>query len=385
MKKLLILQNEGKALGGIWFVNKSISEKLVELGYQVEILSIRNALIPSELVIDKRVKLRTVNETDLWGVTRKKEILQLVMKFKLPQAVKKYFKRLGELKVLERDYEKVRDYIRETKPDYILSTHYQLLDAIPKEFLGRTIHEQHTSFYATKMVRDNIRVFDKYKDKIKFVWLTKSTYEEASMNGYVNSSYIYNPVRFSGEKAANVVKNKKLITISRLSSEKRIGLMIDIVKDVFRDKKFKDWTFEIYGKGELESEILEKISDNKQIIFKGATSDPEHEFLGASINLNTSLFEGFCLGVIEGAYCGVPTVAFDFGESILEEIVDNKTGVIIPKEDIAGYKKSLKKLMSDDSKLLEMSKNCREFASQFKIDSIIDKWLELFLEIDKSN
>ena len=233
MKKLLILQHEGKAMGGVWFVNKSISEKLVELGYSVEILSIRNAQISSELEIDNRVKLLTINEKDLWGVTRKKEILKLFMNFRLILAVKKYFKRLEELKRLEDDYEKVRNYICEIKPDYILSTHYQVLDAIPKSFLSRTIHEQHTSFYATKMVKANLRVFNRYKDKIKFVWLTKSTCEEAIKNGYVNSNYIYNPVRFSGEEVADVINNKKLITISRLSSEKRIDLMIDIVKDIF--------------------------------------------------------------------------------------------------------------------------------------------------------
>lgn len=384
MKKLLILQHEGKALGGVWFVNKSISEKLIELGYKVEILSIRNAPIPSDLKIDKRVKLTTINEKNLWGVTRKKEILKLVMNFRLIQAIKKYFKRLDELKLLENDYEKVRNYIYKVNPDYILSTHYQVLEAIPKEFLCKTIHEQHTSFYATKMVKDNIRTFDKYRDKIKFVWLTKNTYEDAVKNGYENSCYIYNPVRFNDEKIANVLKNKKLITISRLSSEKRIDLMVDIVKDVFRDKKFKDWTFEIYGKGELEEQILEKIKDCKQIIFKGVTDNPQDALLSASINLNTSLFEGFCLGVIESAYFGVPTVAFDFGESILEEIIDGNTGIIIPKEDVECYKKNLKSLMCNENKLFEMSKSCKVFAKQFKIDSIIDKWLELFKEIDKN-
>ena len=382
MKKLFILQNEGMSLGGIWFVNKSISEALVELGYEVEILSIRNASLPSKLEIDDRVKLITINEKDLWGVTRKKEILELLLNLRIFNAIKLYFRRLKELKLLENDYDKVREYIRSNNPDYILTTHYQLLDAIPKEFLKRTIHEQHTSFYATKMVRDNIRVFNKYRDKIKFVWLTKSTCEEAINNGYTNSCYIYNPVRFERDKCALVNKNKKLITISRLSSEKRIDLMIDIVKDIFMDNRFKDWTFEIYGKGELERDIVDKIGDNKQIKFMGATDDPEKEFLNASINLNTSLFEGFCLSVIESAYCGVPTVAFNFGESILEEIIQDKTGVYVEQDDNCGYKNKLIELMSDSNKLDRMSKECREFALNFEIDTIIKQWLDLFNSLD---
>lgn len=385
MKKLLILQNEGRAIGGVWFVNKAISEKLVALGYNVEIISIRNAPISSDLEIDKRVKMHTINENDLWTITRKKEILMLILKFKFIKALKLYLKRKNEVKLLKQDYDKVKEYIRKYKPNYILSTHYQLLDAIPKEYLTRTIHEQHTSFYATKMVRDNIRIFNKYKDKIKFVWLTKSTYEEAVKNGYINSYYIYNPIRFDGDRCANVIKNKKLITISRLSSEKRIDLMIDIVKDIFKDNKFKDWTFEIYGKGDLEKVIIDKIKGCKQIFFKGVTNNPEKEIINASINLNTSLFEGFCLGVIEGAYCGVPTVAFDFGESILEEIIDGKTGYIIAREDIISYKQKLKELMTDEKKLDGMSKECRIFSKKFNIDNIINDWINLFKEIDNKN
>ena len=42
-------------------------------------------------------------------------------------------------------------------------------------------------------------------------------------------------------------------------------------------------------------------------------------------------------------------------------------------------------VFSNDKLLLEMSNNCKEFVNQFKIDSIIKKWLELFLEIDDNN
>lgn len=383
MKKLLILQNEGMVLGGVWFVNKSISEKLVDMGYDVEILSIRNSLNSSKLNIDKRVKLTTINEVDLWGIIRKKEILNLLLKFNIIGALKLYFNRIKQVKILNDDYKKVKKYIREIKPNYILSTHYQMLDAIPSEYLCKTIHEQHTSLYATKMVKDNIRVFNKYKNKIKFVWLTRNTCEEAIESGYKNSTYIYNPVRFNIDDSALVAKNKKLITISRLSGEKRIDLMIDIVKGVFKDKKFKDWTFEIYGKGDLEEDIVNKIRDNKQIKFMGPTDNAEGELLRSSIYLNTSLFEGFCLGVIEAAYCGVPTVAFDFGESILEEIIDNETGYIIKKDDIDSYKLKLEELMSNEEKLIEVSGKCREFASKFNINNIINEWINLFDDFDE--
>ena len=62
------------------------------------------------------------------------------------------------------------------------------------------------------------------------VWLTNNTCKDAINDGFTNSICIYNPIRFNTKKKANVIKNKKLITMCRLSSEeKRLDLMVEIV------------------------------------------------------------------------------------------------------------------------------------------------------------
>ena len=111
--------------------------------------------------------------------------------------------------------------------------------------------------------------------------------------GYTNSSYIYNAVRFKTNEKADVVKNKKLITIARLSKDKSIDIMVEIVKNIFKEKKYKDWTLEIYGSGEEEEYIKTLINNHKQIKLMGLTNLPQKELLNASINLNTSKYEGF--------------------------------------------------------------------------------------------
>ena len=147
-------------------------------------------------------------------------------------------------------FEKVKNaaqlFVNEINPDYIIVTHYQILDMIPKSFLKRTIYEHHSSL---KMALDNPankKTLYKYNNIVRYVWLTKKTMENAEKIGLKRNMYIYNPVKFNCSSQANVIKNKKIIVISRLSAEKRITLMIDIVKKVFTDVKYKDWTFEIY-------------------------------------------------------------------------------------------------------------------------------------------
>ena len=159
--------------------------------------------------------------------------------------------------------------------------------------------------------------------------------------------------------------------------------MIDIVKKVFADVKYKDWTFEIYGEGKYQNDIVNMIKNNKQIKFMGLTDDPKDVLLNSSINLNTSIHEGFCLSILEAIECGVPTISFNFGESVFEEIIDNKTGYIASDTD--DFVNKLKYLMDDSDKLRDMSNECKKFSKNFHVESVINEWMVLFDEIDKEN
>ena len=113
----------------------------------------------------------------------------------------------------------------------------------------------------------------------------------------------------------------------------------------------------------------------------GLTNNPKDKLLTSSINLNTSPYEGFSLSILEANECGVPTITFDFGESVHEEIINEKTGIIA--DDFNDYVEKLKELMLNESKLKILSKNAREFSNNFHIETIIKKWIDLFNEEDK--
>lgn len=286
---------------------------------------------------------------------------------------------------LNKDYNYIREYIKDNNFDYIISSHYQLLDVIPEDYLKKTLHVHHTSFNTGYANKANRKYFEKFKDKVTFVWLTKATCDVAKEHGYLNSYYIYNPVKIRCEKRADVVNNKKLITVARISEEKRIDLMIKMVDEIFRDKKLSRWSLEIYGEGICKDEIMKMKYDKKRIKFMGVTTDVEEKLLSSSINLNTSLFEGFAMGILEGNECGVPTVSFNFGESIGEEIIQNKTGIYVPQNDVESYKKELKSLMLDEERLDKMSLECKKMSKNFYVDNIIKEWIHLFDIIDRKD
>lgn len=375
MKKVLFLQIKGKSKAGVWFVNKTIGEELIKKGYDVTVLAIRNNPEDVKLEYDNRMKLHTINPVDLWEISRKKDI----------KSIKSFIKYIKEHKKLKQDYKQAKEYIRNLDPDYIIASHYQCLDFVPKEYYSRTLHEQHSSMKDVKANKANFNKLKMYSKKIfGLIWLSKATQNEAEKLGFLNNHCIYNPVRIRTEKNADVVKNKKLVCITRIENvQKRINLMIDIVNKVLSENP--DWTFELYGSGVIDNKSLDVLNTNPRMVYKGHTNQPLDVLLSSSINLNTSLFEGFSLSILEASICGIPTVSFNFGESVYEEIINDETGYIIENDNVEEYIEKLDFLMNNSKKISELSKNNKEFANKFYVENVIDDWTDLFDKIDEKN
>ena len=381
MKKILFMQLKGNSIGGIWFVDKALGENFLKQGFDVRVLALRNNA--ANVKIETDLKIDVINKKDRWFVKTKKDVIKDLLKFNF----KTLYDYILNKKIIKKEFLKMKEYVNNYDPDYIITTQYHMLKGIPKKYLSKTINVQHSSFDYLLMDRNNIKTFKYYENKIyKLCWLSKSTLNSALKFGYKNSCYIYNPNRFSTKKIADVVNNKKITVITRIHEEKRIDLMIQIVNNIFKKKEFKDWSFDIYGIGEFNEESNEILKNQtSRIRYMGLTDNPKKVLLGSSINLNTSIFEGFSLSIIEAFSCGIPTVTFDFGEAVNEQIIDGYNGYIINQGDINEYQKKLESLMRDKKKLQEFSVNSKKFSEKFEINNIAKKWIEHFRKIEENN
>lgn len=378
MKKILFLQIKGNALGGIWFVNKTLGEEFIKRGYHAEVLAIRDNH-PGIEIKDTPLKVTTVNKNDLWKIIHKRDVLNSLKSGKFFKTLKQYFK---DQKKLNADYQKMKNFINSYQPDYIIASHYQTLMGVPEKYLARTIYVQHSSFDYLLKDKNNVKTLRRLNDKLfKMCWLCKATMNRAIDFGFKKNTFIYNPNKFTTDKIADVIKNKKIVVITRIHKEKRIDMMVEMVNEVFQDKKFNEWSFEIYGGGTFKEKTNEILKKSEQIFYKGLTDNPKEVLLNSSLTLNTSCVEGFPLSIIEGFTCGVPVISFNFGESAREEIIDDYNGYVIDNDDTDKFKETLRKVLSDLEKLKELSLNAKEFSKQFMLDKIVDEWEELFKEM----
>ena len=373
--KIVFIQNKGKSFGGVWQVNKTVGEALVKDGYDVTILSIRENKTDYKPEYDKRINVKTLNTTDEWETYSWSEILTDIKKLSIKSFLNKTKNRLHNNKTLNNDKILLSDYLDKLKPDYIVSSQYQVLDLIPKKYLPITYHEQHCSFRDSWSHKGTRKVLEKYKNKVKYIWLCKSSMNAAISHGLKNSLCIYNAVRFETNKRADVINNKKLVTIARISHQKRIDKMVDIAEEIFKNKKYHDWKLEIWGDGE-EYDYIKSLITSPQIKLMGRTDDPKKILFTSSINLITSDFEGFALSILEANECGIPTITYDFGESTEEEVLDNKTGFIAMNKD--DYINKLTMLMDNSDELDKLSKACKEYNNNFKIEKIVHDWEKIF-------
>lgn len=380
MNKVMFLQIKGKSFGGIWQVNKALCNKLYSLGYDVQVCSIRNNH-PGDYE-ETKFQQNVINPNDLWEITHKRDVLISFSKgpFIFIKTLSNYFKDHIKLK---QDYSKMKKYIKKENPDYIVASHYQTLRGIPKKYLYKTVHVQHSAFKLVLEDKNNFKTLKKYNKKIfSLLWLSKATCEKAKKSGFIKNKFIYNPVRIECQEIPNVKKNKSFVVLSRFSEEKRINLMIKIVDEVFKDERFKQWSFNLYGQGKLNEESKNILSSSNQIFYKGVVQNPKEALLNSSCSLNTSIFEGFPLSIVESLTCGIPALIFDYGESSQELIQNGINGYVIKQDDISAFKNQMIEIMENEQQLEKMSLNAKESSKKYSVDVVISEWKNLFNEID---
>ena len=92
--------------------------------------------------------------------------------------------------------------------------------------------------------------------------------------------------------------------------------------------------------------------------------------------------EGFSMSILEAYEFGIPVVAYNFGESCREQILDNETGNIIDLYDENKFIEKLTYLMNNPEILKRYSKNSKEYANNFNVQNIANQWIKLFKQVD---
>lgn len=169
---------------------------------------------------------------------------------------------------------------------------------------------------------------------------------------------------------------RRLVSLSRLSADKRPDLSIEVFASIAGD--FPDWDFEIYGDGPMRATVagmIEKLAPGR-IQLRGFTCNPYDVLSGADLFVSTSWVEGFGNSIWEAMACGVPVVATEAGTTIRSLVRDRVDGMI-SNDTVPALARDLATLMRDDGKRAAMAEQAREVVNRFSLEASLLAWDKL--------
>lgn len=220
----------------------------------------------------------------------------------------------------------------------------------------------------------------KYSDAI--VMLSQSAKTAFIQNYPFLSGQIYvipNALPFSPQEN-NLMREKRIIMVGRLSAEKGYERVIPIAK--YLQLNHPQWRIDIFGDGVLKKELVDLFYQNGlfNTCIKGVTNDVMSEYMKSSMLIMTSYTEAMPMVILEANACWLPVIAYEC-EGTNELIKDGVNGFIISNENIADFNKKIDMLINDDLKRESMAISSRELSQKYSRDKVVVVWMSLFDKI----
>lgn len=185
-------------------------------------------------------------------------------------------------------------------------------------------------------------------------------------------------------KEVSSLKEKRVIAVARYSHEKGIDLLLQAWSIV--EKRIADWRLDVYGDGdrtEYDNLIDELQIDRSHCELHGRTNNVEAEYVGSSIFVLSSRFEGFGMVLTEAMACGLPVVSFDCPWGPSSIISNDEDGLLVENQNTETLASELCRLMGDDVLRRKMAVNAVKSVQRFSIERIAESWKELFESVTK--
>src|SRR6185369_1973320 len=164
------------------------------------------------------------------------------------------------------------------------------------------------------------------------------------------ASSIHNPLVAPATAVSPQKKTRKrVITMSRLSMEKRVEWLVRAFAWIA--ERYPDWDLEIYGQGPQRNfleHLAEDLAPPGRIRICGFSFDAYRVLAGADIFVSASWIEGYGNSIWEALACGVPVIAIDAGPSIAKLVRHEIDGLVINGDGVPELAAALERLMSDE-------------------------------------
>ncbi|MEQ1677204.1 MAG: glycosyltransferase, partial [Chitinophagaceae bacterium] len=174
-----------------------------------------------------------------------------------------------------------------------------------------------------------------------------------------------------------ILKNKRILTVARLTAVKGIDHLLQTAKEVLNTNP--DWQWKIIGDGEMKEAVL-AFTEKEKLINKLILQQPvDHniisEYQQASLYVMTSRNECFPMTLLEAQSAGLPCIAFDC-DSGPRHIITGENGILVEKENTTKLAEAISSLIKNVEQRDKMSVKAIENVQRFSPALVYAKWEE---------
>lgn len=279
----------------------------------------------------------------------------------------------------------LRHHIKKEKPDVIIAFMLEVYCMVLACTIGINIP-------VISSERIDPHFFSKAKRLLSWILLRRTTHLVVQTNSIKNyhsqsiqtkTSVIPNPVTNKVFDIQPLEKENKLIAVGRLDNQKNYPMMIQTFRKIASD--FPTWTLCIYGEGPERNALQQIILQNHlcdRVMLLGKTDRIIEEMNKSKVFVMTSQFEGMSNAMLEAVCVGLPVITTDVSGAA-ELVEEGKGGYIVKKNNCSEFETRLRKLLSDENLIKEMSVFNRNKASLFEEQRIVDIWEKLINKVKR--
>ncbi|MCD9511828.1 glycosyltransferase family 4 protein [Photobacterium phosphoreum] len=357
MEKIVFFAGSLNASGGTERVSTIIANRLSEIGYTVQFLSLHDGNNPFFRVNDD-IKIDTLFDQKL--------------------SFKKHYHKV---------IFKLRRYLKDNNVDILINIESMLaLYSVPA-CIGlniRNICWEHFNFHVDlglklrKIARqvaavacDDIITLTETDRKF---WL-ENTVHKAKITA------ISNPALYELIRPRDKIHSKVVLSAGRLTHQKGFDLLLQSWALVIKQRT--DWTLRIVGSGEEHDALkyqAEKLGISQSIQWVSHVNNMFEQYNNADLYVMSSRFEGLPMVLLEAISAGLPLVSFDC-KTGPREIIEPTCGWLVEDGNISMLSEKLLEAFTtfdDDDQYYAFSKAAiNKCQTEFSLEPIINKWVRL--------
>lgn len=173
----------------------------------------------------------------------------------------------------------------------------------------------------------------------------------------------------------------KLVSVSRLAPNKRVGHAIQVVKQLLDHGVPAQ--LQVVGTGEREAELRRMVTDlglKSHVTFLGLLPETQknERLRDAHFLVHASLCEGWGLNVLEANAMGTPALVYPV-DGLIDSTIDGKTGIVAPRETSTSLTECLLSLLRKPETYEALRLNAWNRCKDFQWDKVLPPacdWLE---------